>query len=140
MVLEQHMRRHRIGFIAFTSVIAAASLATAATTGLNPSAPQRTAWSTYMRSGPGETYPVIDELEHDSLVIVSGCGDRWCRVENGGISGYIDKDALVLPAPPSASAPPGSAESCFVADQAGYRHPAPTQFCQTQPMGYATSH
>ena len=127
------MARFFIGFPAFAVPMIGLGLAVASLTGVAEAAPQRTTWSTYLRSGPGEIYPVIDELEHDTVVDVSGCGDRWCSVIDGSIPGYIDKDALALPKPPSRWAPAGGAEGCFVADQTGYRHPAPTQFCQTQP-------
>ena len=65
------------------------------------------AWSTYLRSGPGETYAAIDELSHDVRVRVMGCDGRWCRVADGTVEGYVDRDALALPHPPPADASAG---------------------------------
>ena len=84
------------------------------------------AWSTYLRAGPGETYQAIDEVEHGVAVVVDGCADRWCRVSGAGIAGYVDQDALTLPAPP---APSPSARPCVVVGQADDRRPMPTRFC-----------
>ena len=85
------------------------------------------AWSTYLRSGPGETYAAIDELAHDVRVQVVGCDAQWCRVIDGTVQGYVDRAALALPHPPPADA--SAATHCVVAGLADDRKPAPTRFC-----------
>ena len=85
------------------------------------------AWSTYLRSGPGETYAAIDELSHDVHVRVIGCDARWCRVADGTTQGYVDRDALALPHPPPADAL--ATTGCVVVGQADNRKPIPTRFC-----------
>ena len=105
----------------------ALSLALAAGGALAASPPSaRLAWSTYLRSGPGETYQAVDEVEHGVAVTIDRCSDRWCRVSAPGIAGYVDRDALALPSPPS---PQPSASACVVAGQADDRRPMPTRFC-----------
>ncbi len=134
------MARFCIGAAALAVSMIGSGLAVLSLGGAAEATPQRTAWSTYLRSGPGETFPVIDELEHGVLLNVGSCGDRWCRVIDGATAGYIDKDALLLPKPPPAAAPAGGPEGCFVADQTGYRHPTPTRYCQTRPTAAPVGH
>ena len=95
-----------------------------------PAPAVRLAWSTYLRSGPGETFQAVDEVEHGVALVVAGCANGWCRVRGDGIAGYVDQTALVLPAPP---APQPSAGACVLADQADDRRPMPTRFCSPAP-------
>ncbi len=86
-------------------------------------------WSTFLRSGPGPDFAVIDEVEHGQPVIVLGCRDKWCAVQYGRAAGYVDANALPgggLPWP--AEGAPTTA--CFAAGQQGYRGLEPTRFCQ----------
>lgn len=85
------------------------------------------AWSTYLRAGPAQTSAALDELSHDASVTVLGCGLRWCRIASDSGEGYVDRDALTLPATPSPDA--RATAGCFVAGQADDRRPAPTRFC-----------
>ena len=134
------MKRSLIGVAAVASALAGAAAMAADVTSAPSPAAQKTAWSTYLRSGPGDAYPVLDELEHDTLVTVGGCSGRWCRIMKGSVSGYVDRDALMLPRPAPLAATVAGAETCFVADQPGYRRPAPTRFCQPQSTGAGASH
>lgn len=96
-------------------------------------AQERLSWSTYLHTGPGDRFSVMEELYHDTAVDVLGCNDAWCRVSSDGIIGYVDKDALTLPQPPSGKLPIGGPQGCFIAGQYSWRVPEPTRFCQTQP-------
>jgi uncharacterized protein YraI len=95
----------------------------------SPAAAATTQWSTYLRSGPGEAYPVLDELEHDTPVTVAGCQGRWCRISQGATTGYVERDALHLERPPAGVAPKPKSV-CFVAGLTSYSAPAPRQFCE----------
>jgi hypothetical protein len=131
--MERAMARFCIGAAALAVSVIGSGLAVLSFVGVAEAAPQPTAWSTYLRSGPGDTFPVIDELEHGTLLNVGACSGRWCRVVDGSTIGYIDKDALFLPKPPPAAATVRGAQGCFVADQTGYKHPTPTRYCQSEP-------
>lgn len=89
--------------------------------------PVVTAWSTYLRSGPGETYAAVSELEHDTPVRLAGCQGRWCRVSTVDARGFVDRDALDLPRT-AALKPPGRRD-CVTVEQADDRKPIPTRFC-----------
>lgn len=86
------------------------------------------AWSTYLRSGPGQAFPAVDELEHDTPVRLVRCDPAWCRVMNGEITGYVDKAALVLPRPEAAKGLKAR-PNCFVTGQDDYHRQMPTRFC-----------
>jgi hypothetical protein len=70
--------------------LGAAGVAAAAT-------PAKLTWSTYLRSGPGATYPVVGELEHDTPVALAGCQGGWCHVSTDAEAGFVDQAALTLP-------------------------------------------
>ncbi len=95
--------------------------------------PVRIVWSTYLRTGPGSGYAVVDELQHDTRVILKSCDAHWCQIQSGRTLGYVDKDSLKLPRLPSGGAPIGGAQGCFVAGQYAWRQPANTRFCETTP-------
>jgi hypothetical protein len=106
-----------------------AFLALAAIASPLQAAPASLHWSTYLRSGPGPAYPVLDELEHDTVLEVGGCNGGWCKVSSGGSTGYVDRDSLQLPEPPLGAAPqPGS--PCVRARVTSYPRPALREFCQ----------
>jgi hypothetical protein len=117
----------RMGGIPGLTLLLLASLTASAAS----AAPTSLHWSTYLRAGPGETFQTIDELEHDTVVDVQNCANGWCRVLDGGSEGYVDQDALKLPATPPAAAPASGAQTCFTARQAGFQNP--TRFCPTAP-------
>ena len=96
-------------------------------------APASITWSAYLRSGPGQTYEAITELEHDTRVEVAGCDANWCRVSNADAQGYVDRQALDLRRT-LAPVPPANAD-CVVASQYGPRKPIPTRFCSAHPSG-----
>ncbi len=112
-------------------VAAAALLGAPALAGAAP--PATVAWSTYLRSGPGQTFTALSELEHDARVEVAGCAGGWCRVRDGAVQGYVDRDALTLPrtSPP---VPPANT-GCVIAGQADDRRPMPTRFCSAVRRG-----
>jgi hypothetical protein len=101
--------------------------------GAAEAAPQRLAWSTFLRAGPGDQFAALDEIEHSTSVEVLGCAAGWCRIQEGRTVGYIDQDALTLPKVPGGATPPASAPNCFVAGQVSYPEAAPTRFCETAP-------
>ena len=119
------MRRRNGRWWATTAALA--GLLPAGASAAPPSPPTVTAWSTYLRSGPGETYAAISELEHDTPVKVVGCAGRWCRISTPDARGYIDRDALDLPRT-LAPAPPARTD-CVVVGQVDDRKPIPTRFC-----------
>ena len=108
------------------ATVIALAFATLPTPGV-AAAQGKLAWSTYLRSGPGQTYRALDELEHGTPVTVAACSGRWCRISADGLEGFIDREALDLPRLPT----PGSAASpaCVVAGQTDARAPKPTRFC-----------
>ncbi len=95
--------------------------------------PVRIVWSTYLRTGPGSGYAVVDEIQHDTLVDLRACGAHWCQILSGRTVGYVDKDSIDLPRLPSGGAAIGGSQGCFVAGQYAWRTPAQTQFCETKP-------
>lgn len=107
-------------------MLAVVALSAAPTVSAGPDA--KIAWSTYLRSGPGQAYPALDELEHDTPVRLVACGDAWCRVMNGDLAGYVDKAALALPRPEAAKGLKAR-PACFVTGQDDYHGQAPTRFC-----------
>jgi uncharacterized protein YraI len=92
-------------------------------------APATAHWSTFLHSGPGETYPVLAEVEHDEALDVGDCQRRWCKVSQGRITGFVDRDALTLAQPAADAAPPKGA-SCFTAALTSYPGPTPRRFCE----------
>jgi uncharacterized protein YraI len=60
--------------------------------------PVRIVWSTYLRTGPGSGYAVVDEIQHDTLVDLRTCGAHWCQILSGRTVGYVDRDSIKLPA------------------------------------------
>ncbi len=95
--------------------------------------PVRVVWSTYLRTGPGSGYAVVDEIQHDTLVDLRSCGAHWCQILSGQTVGYVDRDSIKLPRLPSGAAPIGGGQGCFVAGQYAWRSPAQTRFCETKP-------
>ncbi len=95
--------------------------------------PVRIVWSTYLRTGPGSGYAVVDELQHDTLVDLRTCDAHWCQILSGRTVGYVDKDSIKLPRLPAGGAPVGGPQGCFVAGQYAWRTPAATRFCETKP-------
>lgn len=113
--------RTTIAIVTFAVVLALASAAGAAP------GRARLAWSTYLRAGPSVTSAVVDELEHDTPVVLASCAQGWCRVSADGLEGFIDRDAIDLsPSPP---ARPQAGAACVVVGQADARQPRPTRFC-----------
>lgn len=115
--------------------IAAAALVFAAVGGGAQAAPTALPWSTYLRTGPSDHAPIVDEINKGEIVDVGPCRDRWCAVLGGSGQGvgYIDQDALTLPQVPPATAKVGGPEGCFWAGEASWRALSPTRFCQTEP-------
>jgi hypothetical protein len=95
--------------------------------------PVRIVWSTYLRTGPGSGYAVVDEIQHDTLVDLRTCGAHWCQILSGRTVGYVDRDSIKLPRLPSGAATIGGSQGCFVAGQYAWRTPAQTRFCETKP-------
>ncbi len=112
---------------------AGTALAVMALAGPALAQPVKIVWSTYLRTGPGSGYAVVDELQHDTLVDLKSCGAHWCQILSGRTVGYVDKDSIKLPRLPSGGAPIGGAQGCFVAGQYAWRQPANTRFCETKP-------
>jgi hypothetical protein len=112
------------------AVLAWVGLALAGPAGAQP---VRVVWSTYLRTGPGSGYAVVDEIQHDTLVDLRACGAHWCQILSGRTVGYVDRDAIKLPRLPSGGAAIGGAQGCFVTGQYAWRTPAPTRFCETKP-------
>ncbi len=121
--------RHRPGRILMVGV----ALAALALSGSALARPVTIVWSTFMRTGPGTGYDVVDELDHDTVVDLRTCGPRWCQIVSGPAVGYVDKDSLTLPRLPEGGAPVGAQQGCFVTGQYAWRQPSPTRFCQTRP-------
>jgi hypothetical protein len=113
--------------------IAAAALVGLVVAGPAIAQPVKIVWSTYLRTGPGSGYAVVDELQHDTLVDLRSCGPHWCQILSGRTVGYVDRDSIKLPRLPSGAAPIGGAQGCFVAGQYAWRTPAQTRFCETKP-------
>ncbi len=65
--------------------------------------------TTYLRTGPGNQYAVLDEIRPEARVDVDACQDGWCRVKSDEHAGYIE--AYVLSAPDIHGAPPAAPPS-----------------------------
>ncbi len=111
------------------------SLGLAALAGPVLAQPVRIVWSTYLRTGPGSGYAVVDEIQPDTLVDLRTCNAHWCQILSGQTLGYVDKDSITLPRLPGGGAPIGGPQKCFVAGQYAWRTPAKTRFCETKPKG-----
>lgn len=50
-----------------------------------------------VRSGPGDEYPVIDQVALDSELRLLGCmeSSEWCQVSYGAAEGWVPSDLLV---------------------------------------------
>jgi len=119
--------RHHLGRLAAEILIGLAL------TGPAVAQPVRIVWSTYLRTGPGSGYAVVDEIQHDTLVDLRSCGAHWCQILSGRTVGYVDKDSIKLPRLPTGAAAIGGPQGCFVAGQYAWRAPAQTRFCETKP-------
>ncbi len=108
-------------------------LAGTALAGMASAHPVSIVWSTYLRTGPGSGYPVLDEIQHDTRVDLRTCGAHWCQIVSGRTVGYVDRDSLKLPRLPTGGAAVGGSQGCFVAGQYAWRSPAMTRFCETKP-------
>lgn len=80
----------------------------------------QTSWTTYLRSGPGLQFAVIDEVESRSNVDVVGCRDGWCLVVYGGAEGYLAQSVLPSSTPPNKTGPSPHPGDCFDAHLKGY--------------------
>ncbi len=84
-------------------------------------------WPTYFRTGPGEQYRVVEELQRGTSVNVQECGDGWCRAQLGRALGYVKRAALGAGGvPPSQGA---AAAGCFESGRAGYLGLQPFRYC-----------
>ncbi len=92
-------------------------------------APARTVWSTYMRAGPGDTYAVIDEVEHDETVDIRDCRGKWCQVQYGRAIGYIDRDALHGSFEKQPAMATQGPEGCFWSQIPAYLAPKNVRYC-----------
>ena len=102
--------------VLLTALGAAALLATASAASAQPGTVYLTTW---LRSGPGDQYAVLDEVDPQSQVDVEACGNGWCRVASSRAKGFIK--ASVLSAPDLHRNPPGAAQgaNCFTAQLNG---------------------
>jgi uncharacterized protein YraI len=87
------------------------------------------AWSTYLRSGPGDGYSVLDEVRHDDPVDVQSCSGRWCAVRYGRASGYVDADSLrgAIPVPQT------DGRDCAWSTRPGFDSPRRAIYCPGTP-------
>ena len=65
-----------------------------------------TRFTTYMHSGPGLQYSVTDEIPNRTPFAPQWCGDGWCRVQFGGVAGWIQQSTLIT-GPSTAEPAPG---------------------------------
>lgn len=72
--------------------------------------PVAAGWTGFMRAGPGEGSPVIDEVDAGTVVDVQSCGAGWCRVVANRAVGYLPQ--ALLPTGPAAAAASGE-QACF---------------------------
>jgi uncharacterized protein YraI len=62
-----------------------------------------------LRSGPGGAFDVVAVMPEGSRLDVQKCGDEWCRVKFGHVTGYASRGLLKTGAEAYASAPPRQA-------------------------------
>lgn len=91
--------------------------------------PGQTAWTTYLRAGPGLQFAVLDEIEAHKTLDVQDCRGGWCRVVSGDAEGYVAADHLAAPGPPAPKAADHAPVPCFRAQQTGFRGGDEVQFC-----------
>jgi uncharacterized protein YraI len=59
-----------------------------------------------LRSGPGGAFDVVAVMPEGARLDVQKCGDEWCRVKFGHLSGYASRSLLKQGAEAYASATP----------------------------------
>jgi uncharacterized protein YraI len=59
-----------------------------------------------LRAGPGGAFDVVAVMPEGSRLSVQKCGDEWCRVKFGHVTGYASRALLKTGAEAYASAPP----------------------------------
>lgn len=74
----------RIAFRAALAAIAGLGMVSAAA-----AAPGLTAGPTFMRSGPGPRYAVVQRVPAGAMVDVLGCTANWCRISWRYRAGYV---------------------------------------------------
>ena len=90
-------------------------------------AERRVAWPTFVRTGPGEQYQVVEELLRGRTLDVQACDGAWCRAQSGRAVVYVKLAALDPAAPPP---PQGAAAAgCFESGRAGYLGQEPFRYC-----------
>lgn len=65
-----------------------------------------TAFATYMHSGPGFEFAVIDEIPNRTPLAADNCKAGWCRVTYGGVYGWVQQKMLIA-GPSTAQPRPG---------------------------------
>lgn len=83
--------------------------------------------TTYLRDGPGIRYRAVDEAETGTLVSVIGCADGWCKVVEGGVSGYVAQSTLANPTQSAALKNP----VCIVGPEASYHGSRDVRYCRS---------
>jgi hypothetical protein len=114
--------------------LAGALLALAFCNSTAVAAPATLHYSTFLHSGPGETFAVLGEVEHDTALDVGACQGGWCKVTLGSKTGYVDRGALFLTDPVPGSAP-RARNGCFTTGPSTTAGPEPRRFCETAKAG-----
>ena len=65
-----------------------------------------TAFASYMHSGPGFEFAVIDEIPKRTPLVPEMCKAGWCRISYGGVAGWVEQKLLVA-GPTTAQPKPG---------------------------------
>ncbi len=88
-----------------------------------------TAWPTFLRTGPGSRFVVIDELLRGTRMDVQSCSDTWCTVQVGRVVGYVAQTDIGRDGATTVFVPPATAVGCFDSRRAGYRAGEVFRYC-----------
>ena len=109
------------------AALVTAALAMAALARPAAAAQMRVGWETWLRAGPSDAAPVIDELLAGRIVDVLACDAGWCRLGPDAGPGYVRQSTLAPARAPTLVRAPGSA--CFDATHATPAGPIPLRIC-----------
>lgn len=91
-------------------------------------------WPTYLRTGPGRHFAVMQELGRGDPVELRSCAKTWCEVRVGRVFGFVENVNLGAESPPARYvAPRPDAPGCFDSLRAGTSHPERFRYCPDKP-------
>lgn len=125
MTVRRHGRR-----LKGLTVLAAVSLIGATWAGPAAAWTGVVEWPTFFRTGPGRHFVVLQELARGMTVDVQSCADKWCMIQVGRVTGYLEQANLGQQPPPSLfPAPAANATGCFDSRRDGFHGGETYRYC-----------